>query len=853
MSSLSKHQVAERLKLSEAEIEKAERIAFPNSESKLMFSEEDVEKVRLAHYESKNKPSNVSKVDGSKQKQQQIGGMARSRGGEVKIEGRRSRGRGSNRARNRMEVQVTDDETTTSSTKTELNDSTQTQETVEAKPTTPPPLATAAAKPQAKSSKQSVPSESKPDAVSRADEIYKRKMLEAQTKETKVAKVAESKTTEVQPNDVEISTTSAKAPTTMDSVKKIALSEDDKKKRENKQRKRRKVLSVGEIKTVAKEEFTKPTVPEQITVDLPPEVELKQLAEDLKLKQSEVVAKVVEIDDSFSIDNPPASIERAMAILVVEDLGHGYNEVDDQSYELIKEKLNAEGKQVVNRPPVVTVMGHVDHGKTSLLDYIRKTKVADGESGGITQHIGAYQVEFDKKKITFIDTPGHEVFTEMRSRGAKVTDIVILVVAADDGVQPQTIEAISHAKAAKVPIIVAINKIDLPNTEIEKIKTELAVQGLQAEDWNGDTTMVPISAHTGEGIDDLLEHVLLNADMLELKTSQDVPSSGTIIEARVEKGRGAICTVIVNKGILRKGEPVLCDLEYGKVRALYDENGKQIKEAYPSTPVQIQGLPSLPRVGHKFIVLKEEQKVRNYIKEQQDRLRRRSITKQQDLYDVTSADEMFQLAESLQERNELNVIIKVDVAGSEEAMENALSKIGNEEAKVKIIHSGVGAISESDVLLAHTSGAIIIGYRVVANGKVKSLIKDRNVNVFYSDVFYQVTDYLKDTLAGMLSPVEEDKVQGVARVKEVFHINKVGKVAGCAVEDGVINRKLPVRIVRDGKIIAKTEIAELRHFKDITDKVSAGSDCGIFLAQFSDFKPGDEIESYEVKVLARTL
>jgi translation initiation factor IF-2 len=494
-------------------------------------------------------------------------------------------------------------------------------------------------------------------------------------------------------------------------------------------------------------------------------------------------------------------------------------------------------------------MGHVDHGKTSLLDYIRRTRVADAEAGGITQHIGAYHVETAKGVISFLDTPGHAAFTAMRARGAGVTDIVILVVAADDGVKPQTQEAIQHSRAANVPLIVAVNKIDKPEADPERVKNEMAAMEVIPEDWGGDTMFIPVSAKTGEGIDDLLDAVLLQAELLELKAVHDCPATGIVVESSLDKGRGAVATVLVQNGVLRRGDLILTGQEYGRVRAMFDENGHQIAEAGPSMPALVLGLSSVPNAGDEVIVVADERKARELAELRQKKSRDQRLAKQQQarLEDVFSAAAEGQMPT-------VNIVLKADVQGSAEALSDALTGITSEEegVKIKVVSSGVGGINESDVNLAVASNAIIIGFNVRADGSAKRLIEENNVDLKYYSVIYNAIDDVKAAASGMLSPELKEEIIGLAEVKEVFRSRKLGDIAGCIVVEGVVRRNAPIRVLRDNVVIFEGELESLRRFKDDVTEVKAGTECGIGVKNYS-VKAGDQIEVFERVEVAREL
>lgn len=621
----------------------------------------------------------------------------------------------------------------------------------------------------------------------------------------------------------------------------LTVQDDSVEARNRRLRRRRAVKSPPK-----KQEFQLPAEAKRVEVMIPERISIRALASAMALKYDAVMDKFAEIEDDVE---EVEEIDQDTASLIVSEFGHIPVAVDsDKDSEYIANIKEAVGKEVITRPPVVTIMGHVDHGKTSLLDYMRKSKVVETESGGITQHIGAYQVDTPGGKVTFIDTPGHEVFTDMRARGANVTDIVVLVVAADDGVQPQTKEAIDHAKAAGVPIVVAVNKIDVaPEGRKDVVMQQLGAEGLQPEEWGGDVMVVPVSAMTGEGIDKLLEAILLTAELHEdkLKASVDIDAHGSVIEAKTEKGLGSVITGLVRQGVLRKGQFLLCDTAYGRIRALRDEDGRQVDEVGPSTPVQIQGISELPKVGCEFYVADSEVKAREHAEERRHKLRQQALADQNVTIEADSFEEQFEMMKRDEERKVLNVIVKADVAGTCEALKQNLAKIGNEEAQVNVIHSGVGPITDSDVTLAQASAATVVGFRVSASGKTRKMIGERSVRAVFKDVFYEITDFVKAELEGMLVPIVEEHVRGKATVKEVFNIHKVGKIAGCGVVEGKIEAKMPVRVVRDGAVIYKTRISELRHHKDKVQSVNAGSDCGIHLDRFSDFKPGDAIESIE--------
>jgi translation initiation factor IF-2 len=542
-------------------------------------------------------------------------------------------------------------------------------------------------------------------------------------------------------------------------------------------------------------------------------------------------------------------LDQETAIILVEEMGHKAKAAkldDPEAYLVDTDEHPASDLQP--RPPVVTVMGHVDHGKTSLLDYIRTTKVAAGEAGGITQHIGAYHVETPRGVVTFLDTPGHEAFTAMRARGAQATDIVILVVAADDGVMPQTIEAINHAKAAEVPLVVAMNKIDKHEANPEKVKQELLTHGVVPEEYGGDSPVVPVSAKTGQGVDALLEQVLLQAEVLELKASPHAPAKGVVIEARLDKGRGPVATLLVQSGTLKRGDIVLLGAVYGRVRAMLDENGKPLQEAGPSIPVEVQGLSEVPNAGEELMVIADERKAREIANFRQGKFRDVKFAKQQ----ATKLENMFgQMGEG--EKKVLTLVIKSDVQGSQEALVHALTRLATEEVKVSVVHAGVGGITESDVNLAMAARAVIIGFNTRADATARKLIESAGIQVRYYNIIYDAVEEMKAALSGMLAPEKQESVLGMVQVRQVFRISKIGTVAGCYVQEGLVKRNAQVRVLRDNVVIHTGEIDSLKRFKDDVREVKAGFECGMSLKNFSDLKEGDQFEVFEVVEVARSL
>ncbi|HEU0187205.1 MAG TPA: translation initiation factor IF-2, partial [Gallionellaceae bacterium] len=542
-------------------------------------------------------------------------------------------------------------------------------------------------------------------------------------------------------------------------------------------------------------------------------------------------------------------LDQDTAMILVEEMGHTAKAAKtDDPDAFLADATEHKDLVLLPRAPVVTVMGHVDHGKTSLLDYIRRTRVASGEAGGITQHIGAYHVETPRGMITFLDTPGHEAFTAMRARGAKVTDIVVLVVAADDGVMPQTKEAISHAKAGGVPIVVAVTKIDKPEANSERVKQELVAEGVVPEDWGGDAMFVEVSAKTGQGIDSLLEGILLQAEVLELKAPKDAHAKGIVIESRLDKGRGPVATMLVQSGTLKRGDAVLVGAVFGRVRAMLDESAKAINEAGPSIPVEIQGLSEVPPAGEEFLVLADEKKAREIALFRQGKFRDVKLAKQQ----AAKLENMFeQMAEG--EVRSLSLIVKTDVQGSAEAITHALQKLSTDEVKVNLIHGGVGAITESDINLALASKAIVIGFNTRADAAARRLAESSGVDVRYYNIIYEMVDEIKAALSGMLAPEKKENVIGMVEVRQVFTISKVGTIAGCYVTDGMIKRSSSVRVLRNNVVIHTGELDSLKRFKDDVKEVKSNFECGLSLRGFNDLEVGDQLEVFEIVEVARAL
>ncbi|HXY04925.1 MAG TPA: translation initiation factor IF-2 [Burkholderiaceae bacterium] len=594
--------------------------------------------------------------------------------------------------------------------------------------------------------------------------------------------------------------------------------------------------------------FTAAPEPVVRDVSVPETITVAEVAHKMSVKASEVIKVLMKLGQMVTINQV---LDQETAMIVVEEMGHRAfaAKLDDPEALLAVREEPAAEAELLPRPPVVTVMGHVDHGKTSLLDYIRRTKVAAGEAGGITQHIGAYHVETPRGVITFLDTPGHEAFTAMRARGAKATDLVILVVAADDGVMPQTIEAIAHAKAAEVPIVVAINKIDKPEANPDRVKQELVAQQVLPEEYGGDSPFVPVSAKTGKGVDELLEQVLLQAEVLELKCPKDAPAKGLIIESQLDKGRGPVATVLVQSGTLRRGDVVLAGSCFGRVRAMLDESGKPISSAGPSIPVEIQGLSDVPAAGDEMIVLGDERKAREIALFRQGKFRDTKLARQQ----AAKLENIFESMGQDGVTKVLPLIIKADVQGSQEALVHALTKLSTPEVKVQIVHAQVGGISESDVNLAVASKAVIIGFNVRAEQSARKLAEGNGIDIRYYNIIYDAVDQVKAALTGMLAPEQREQVLGLVEIRQVFRVSKVGTIAGCMVLDGLVKRTAQARLLRDNVVIWTGEIDSLKRFKDDVREVKAGFECGLSLKGYDDIKEGDQLEIFEVQEVARTL
>ena len=601
---------------------------------------------------------------------------------------------------------------------------------------------------------------------------------------------------------------------------------------------RRVVAPVG-----GKHAFERPTAPVVREVPIPESLTVAELAQAMSVKAAEVIKAMMNLGSMVTINQ---MIDQETAAVVVEEMGHKAKLLRENALE--EELLeSAAGGVLLSRAPVVTIMGHVDHGKTSLLDYIRQSQVAAGEAGGITQHIGAYRVTTAHGPITFLDTPGHEAFTAMRARGAKVTDIVILVVAADDGVMPQTAEAVKHAKAAGVPLIVAVNKMDKPGADPDRVRQELSVIGVLSEAWGGDTLFVPVSAKTGQGVETLLESIAIQAEVLELKAPDVGPAKGVVIESRLDKGRGPVATVLVQRGLLKRGDVLLTGTEFGRVRAMMDASGKVIDSAGPSIPVEVLGLSGTPNAGDDAMVVEDERKAREIAIFRQEKERDAKLARQQ----ASKLENAFQQMKE-GETTTLRILVKADVQGSAEALYESLTRLSTENVRVEMVASGVGGINESDVNLALASKAYLIGFNVRADSAARRLVDEAGIELRYYSIIYDVIDDIRAAVQGLLSPEIRETIVGVAAVREVFHSSKLGAVAGCLVMTGTVKRNNPIRVLRNNVVIYEGELESLRRFKDDVNEVRSGTECGIGVKNYNDVKPGDQIEVYERTVVART-
>jgi translation initiation factor IF-2 len=570
----------------------------------------------------------------------------------------------------------------------------------------------------------------------------------------------------------------------------------------------------------------------------------QELAQKMAVKATEVIKVMMNLGLMATINQP---IDQDTAVLVVEEMGHTAKLLRDDEVETDIQGVDGSVIEKLPRPPVVTVMGHVDHGKTSLLDYIRKAKVAAGEAGGITQHIGAYHVQTPKGGVTFLDTPGHAAFTAMRARGARATDVVVLVVAADDGVMPQTLEAVQHARAAGVPIVVAVNKIDKSSADPDRVRQELSKHEVIPEEWGGQNMFVNVSAFTGQGIDQLLEAILLQAEVLELAAPLDGLASGNIIEASMEKGRGAVATVIVKKGTLRLGDPIVAGQEFGRVRAMFDESGKSVQEAKPSMPVLVLGLSGAPNAGDELLAAESERKAREVALYRQGKFRDVKLAKQA----AAVGDVFLQMTET--KAGVIGVLIKADVQGSAEALRDALNKLSTDEVQVKVVASGVGGITASDVQLAAASNAMVLGFNTRADSGAREMVKETGVDLRYFSIIYEAIDDIKQRMSGLLAPEVKEQIVGTAQVRDVFRSSKFGVVAGCLILEGAVKRNNPIRVLRDNVVIFEGALESLRRFKDDVGEVRAGTECGIGVKNYQDVRVGDQIECYSRVEVARAI
>ncbi len=593
------------------------------------------------------------------------------------------------------------------------------------------------------------------------------------------------------------------------------------------------------VKSDGKHQFEMPVEPIVKEVTIPEMIIVSDLAQKMSVKAAMVIKHLMKLGIMATINQ---SIDQETAAILVEEMGHKaiMQSDDDLEQEMLAEAQEDDNRVELPRAPIVTIMGHVDHGKTSLLDYIRKTRVAAGEAGGITQHIGAYQVKTDHGSVTFLDTPGHAAFTAMRARGADVTDVVIVVVAADDGVMPQTKEAVEHARAANVPIIVAINKIDKPDANPDKVMQELSTINVLAEEWGGDVQFLKISAKTGEGIDDLIEALIVQTEILELKAPVEGAASGIVIESRLDKGRGVVATVLIQKGTLENGQMVLCGHEYGRVRAMFNENGVVIKEAGPCVPVEILGLSGTPNAGDEFLVVQNERIAKDLAKHREDRkkLSRHAVQQASKLDEVFSRMTTGEIAS-------VNLVLKTDVQGSLEALRGSLVGLSNDEVEVKVVFGGVGGINEGDANLALASGAILMGFNVRADAAARKLIEEKGIDLHYYSIIYEAIDEVKKAISGMLAPEIKEQIVGLAEVRDVFKSPKFGAIAGCMVVDGYVKRNLPIRVLRNNVVIYEGQLESLRRFKDDASEVKMGMECGIGVKNYNDVQPGDQIEVFE--------
>jgi translation initiation factor IF-2 len=626
--------------------------------------------------------------------------------------------------------------------------------------------------------------------------------------------------------------------------KELHVAQEKSGRRKKKKQKRR---AAGKVSMETRHGFERPVAPQVREVEIPESISVGDLAQRMAVKATEVIKVMMGMGAMATINQV---IDQDTATLVVEEMGHKAKPLKENALEdeLMAVAAGETQGEAEPRPPVVTVMGHVDHGKTSLLDYIRRTKVATGEAGGITQHIGAYHAQTERGVVTFLDTPGHAAFTAMRARGAESTDIVVLVVAADDGVMPQTVEAVEHARAANVPLVVAVNKIDREDADEERIKSELSTHEVIPENWGGENIFVPVSAKTGQGVDELLEAILLQAELLELKATPAGAAQGVVVESSLERGRGPVATVLVQRGTLKSGDMLLAGREYGRVRAMFDENGDTIKQAGPSMPAVVLGLSGTPGAGDDVLVVPNERKAREVATYRQGKFRDVKLARQQS----AKLENMFSQMESGNVET-LNVLVKADVQGSVEALNDSLTGLSTDEVKVNVVSSGVGGITESDANLAVASNAVVIGFNVRADATARRLVADNGIDLRYYSVIYNVIDDVKQALSGMLSPELREEIVGLAEVRDVFRSPRLGAIAGCLVTEGTVKRSNPIRVLRDNVVIYEGELESLRRYKDDVNEVRSGTECGIGVKDYNDVKVGDQIEVYERVEVARTL
>ncbi|MEN8259044.1 MAG: translation initiation factor IF-2 [Pseudomonadota bacterium] len=616
---------------------------------------------------------------------------------------------------------------------------------------------------------------------------------------------------------------------------------------EGKKRRKKKTKAARPVLVASKHGFEKPTAPIVHEVTIPEGITVAELSQKMSVKAVDAIKALMKLGIMATINQ---TLDQETATILVEEMGHKaiVESTDDIEREILAGMQSIEQLEETPRAPIVTIMGHVDHGKTSLLDYIRSSRVAAGEAGGITQHIGAYQVKTDHGSVTFLDTPGHAAFTAMRARGAQVTDVVIIVVAADDGVMPQTKEAIDHARAAGVPMIVAINKIDKPEANPDRVMQEMVAQEVVPEEWGGDTQFIRVSAKTGQGVDDLIEALILQTEILELKATHGSTASGVVIESRLDKGRGPVATVLVQKGTLRKGEVILAGSEFGRLRAMFNENGKALKEAGPSTPVEVLGLSGTPNAGEDFLVVADERKARELALHREEKSRFTKLAAQQ----ATKLEDVFSRMEAGQIQD-VNLVVKTDVQGSLEALRESLTKLSTDEVRVKVVSGGVGGINEGDANLAFASNAILIGFNVRADVSARKVIEEKGIDLHYYSVIYDVIDEVKKSINGMLEPEVKEQIVGIAEVRDVFRSPKFGAIAGCMVIEGSVRRNLPIRVLRDNVVIFEGQLESLRRFKDDVAEVKAGMECGIGVKNYNDVKAGDQIEVFEKVEVQRAI